>query len=228
MFSKSTLFFAFLAVSKLAIATPPACLLAAVNTHEEPSDIAAICGSDSPGMQRIINRVCNGNLKRAAMDAYVSICEGEGHTVRMLSSSSSSVPESTSISSPSSSAEESSSTGRVTQSNEDSETASDTATESASETATDTEEHTGHTMTVTPEPTTATYTTATFDSDCSCTRTGTITSVETPTGGFVTVIPTGTLGETVATPTGTGAAAINGAGKYAAGLVGFAGILAAL
>jgi len=59
---------------------PPACLLSAVNTQDEPSDMAAICGSDAQDVQQAIASLC-GNNASVAQSAFISTCSAAGSSV---------------------------------------------------------------------------------------------------------------------------------------------------
>jgi len=78
---KASLFFpiAFFAVRVLA-EVPPACLLSAVNTQDEPSDLAALCGSDAEDVQEAIASLCSDNAS-AAQSAFISTCSAAGSSV---------------------------------------------------------------------------------------------------------------------------------------------------
>lgn len=78
---KASLFFpiAFFAVRVLAD-VPPACLLSAVNTQDEPSDLSAICGSDAQDVQQAIASLCSDNAS-VAQSAFISTCSAAGSSV---------------------------------------------------------------------------------------------------------------------------------------------------
>lgn len=78
---KASLFFpiAVFAVRVLAD-VPPACLLSAVNTQDEPSDLAAICGSDAVEVQEAIASLCSDNAS-VAQSAFISTCSAAGSSV---------------------------------------------------------------------------------------------------------------------------------------------------
>ncbi|OCL13881.1 hypothetical protein AOQ84DRAFT_351781 [Glonium stellatum] len=78
MFSKSTFVLAFFAIAKLATATPPACLLAAINTQDDPSKVSDICKSSK--MEPTIISYCGDNTQQALSD-FASVCKGVGVTV---------------------------------------------------------------------------------------------------------------------------------------------------
>jgi hypothetical protein len=94
MFSKATLFFAFAAVASVArAASPPGCLLGAVNTYDKPADISAVCKSKDATTK--IAKYC-GDDTDAALEAFADICNAKGVEV------STSVPSSTGSVKPSS------------------------------------------------------------------------------------------------------------------------------
>jgi len=78
MFSKSAFVFAFLAVAKLAVATPPACMLAAIMTQDDPSKVEDICKNGK--MSGYISSACGDNTQ-VAMNAYADVCKQAGVTV---------------------------------------------------------------------------------------------------------------------------------------------------
>lgn len=76
MFSKATLFFAFAAVASVArAASPPGCLLGAVNTYDKPADISAVCKSKDATTK--IAKYC-GDDTDAALEAFADICNAKG------------------------------------------------------------------------------------------------------------------------------------------------------
>ncbi|KAF2490974.1 hypothetical protein BU16DRAFT_530553 [Lophium mytilinum] len=80
MFSKSIFVFAFLAVAKLAVATPPACLLGAIATQDDPSKVSEICKNSK--MSGYISSAC-GDSTQQAMSAFSAVCKEAGVTVGM-------------------------------------------------------------------------------------------------------------------------------------------------
>jgi hypothetical protein len=78
MFSKSALVLTFFVIAKLATATPPACLLAAINTQDDPSEVSDICKSSK--MEPTIISYCGDNTQQALSD-FASVCKGVGVTV---------------------------------------------------------------------------------------------------------------------------------------------------
>jgi len=77
MFSKSAFVLAFFAIAKLATATP-ACLLAAINTQDDPSKVSDICKSSK--MEPTIISYCGDNTQQALSD-FASVCKGVGVAV---------------------------------------------------------------------------------------------------------------------------------------------------
>jgi hypothetical protein len=61
--------------------TPPACLLNAVNTQDDPSDLSSVCGDDAIDVQEAIASMCNGNAVSAAQSAFISTCSVAGSSV---------------------------------------------------------------------------------------------------------------------------------------------------
>ncbi|KAF2461479.1 hypothetical protein BDY21DRAFT_360583 [Lineolata rhizophorae] len=80
MFSKTAFVFAFFAVARLATATPPACLLAAVNECPDPSDLEAVCGDYGSDVQSFLGSNC-GDYEEDAMSAFDETCSSAGHSV---------------------------------------------------------------------------------------------------------------------------------------------------
>ncbi|KAH7125383.1 hypothetical protein B0J11DRAFT_528286 [Dendryphion nanum] len=75
MLSK-TLFLAFAAVATVArAATPPGCLLGAVNQYEDPADIKSVCGNKDATSK--IAKMCGDDAK-AALSAYAELCNIAG------------------------------------------------------------------------------------------------------------------------------------------------------
>jgi len=87
MLSKTTFVLALFAVSKLAMATPPACLLAAVNEQPDPSDLQSICGSKAGDVKSFLSDNC-GSFTSEAMSAFKETCSEAGYTVSVSTSSS--------------------------------------------------------------------------------------------------------------------------------------------
>jgi hypothetical protein len=76
---KSTIVFTLLALSSSIIAaTPPACLLAAVNTEQSPGDLSVVCGKDATKVQSAIASLCSGSAVTPAQNAFIATCSGAG------------------------------------------------------------------------------------------------------------------------------------------------------
>lgn len=83
--AKSTIIFAFLALANVIVATvPPACLLAAVNTQDNPADLTKICGSESLSMQREIVTACDQDKIADALQAFAKACSDAGKKVSLI------------------------------------------------------------------------------------------------------------------------------------------------
>ena len=97
---KSALFVAlFVTSAQLAVAAPPACLLAAVkcefqfqsgwndclhphSTESNPANLPLLCGADSSKVQTQIKKLCGANTN-AALTSYKETCGSVGKTVCM-------------------------------------------------------------------------------------------------------------------------------------------------
>lgn len=77
---KASLILPVLAFAVRVLAVPPACLLAAVNTQDEPSDLDAICGDDAQDVQEAIVSLCGDN-QSLAQSAFISTCSAAGSSV---------------------------------------------------------------------------------------------------------------------------------------------------
>ncbi|KIW13733.1 hypothetical protein PV08_08924 [Exophiala spinifera] len=63
-------------------ATPPGCLLSAVNTQDNPTDLSSICGDEATEVQSAINSLCSGSTnKSAAQSAFIATCSAAGSSV---------------------------------------------------------------------------------------------------------------------------------------------------
>jgi hypothetical protein len=90
MFAKaSTLFAIFAVAARVAASSPPACLLAAVNTCENPADIKEICSKESDKVTSYLTKNC-GDYEDAATKWFKETCEDAGETISGGSSNSSS------------------------------------------------------------------------------------------------------------------------------------------
>jgi len=91
MYTSSTLFLtAIVALVRVAAATPPACLIAAMGAQPNPADLKALCGTLEPQVVGNITEKCSGSAQ-AAFSVYSATClASESVTITMTSSSSSS------------------------------------------------------------------------------------------------------------------------------------------
>ncbi|KAK3067231.1 hypothetical protein LTR53_016018 [Teratosphaeriaceae sp. CCFEE 6253] len=82
MFAKTTtLFAAFALATRLVVATPPACLIAAVNTQPNPAALKAVCsGSNATAVADYICKNCSSNAA-AALSAFAGVCSGVDVTI---------------------------------------------------------------------------------------------------------------------------------------------------
>jgi hypothetical protein len=62
------------------IDTPPACLLQAVNTQEQPGNLTAVCGKEATDVQKAIASMCSSS-ESAAQSAFISTCSAAGSSV---------------------------------------------------------------------------------------------------------------------------------------------------
>ena len=60
---------------------PPACLLAAVNTQDNPADLSAVCGKEAPDVQHAIASLCSGDSQSIAQSAFIATCSSAGSSV---------------------------------------------------------------------------------------------------------------------------------------------------
>ncbi|KIX08167.1 uncharacterized protein Z518_02823 [Rhinocladiella mackenziei CBS 650.93] len=77
---------------------PPACLLNAVNTQDEPGDLSAICGDDAIDVQEAIASMCGDN-QSVAQSAFLSTCSAAGSSVAPYTATSTSESQTTGASS---------------------------------------------------------------------------------------------------------------------------------
>lgn len=73
-----TVLFAFIA--QLAFAIPPACLLHAVNTQDEPGDLNSVCGHGALTVQSHMAVNC-GKWEQDAQKAFIATCSSAGRSV---------------------------------------------------------------------------------------------------------------------------------------------------
>lgn len=67
-------------VAHLAYAIPYACLLAGVNTQDNPADLPAVCGKGATTVQRYLASNCGGNVNDA-QKAFIATCSAAGTSV---------------------------------------------------------------------------------------------------------------------------------------------------
>jgi len=73
-------------IAQVAVATPPACVLAAVNTQPDPSNLKAVCsGDNATTVEQYICKNCKDNTD-AALSAYADVCESTGVKMGMCAS----------------------------------------------------------------------------------------------------------------------------------------------
>ncbi|KAI9756351.1 MAG: hypothetical protein M1815_003774 [Lichina confinis] len=119
-------------LAELAVAAPPACLLAALNTQFEPWNLKEICGPSAEDVRSAIFEACQGDAE-AAEAAFAAQCETSGYTVDSIPSSTTSADATESTSD---SAEATSDSAEATaDSAEDSDTESASEDESAAQTS---------------------------------------------------------------------------------------------
>ncbi|EAW10129.1 putative GPI anchored cell wall protein [Aspergillus clavatus NRRL 1] len=89
-FSKSTLILSVLALGNIvAAAQPPACLLSVVGSEKNPSDLKAVCVTNTDNVQQKISDRCGDN-EEAALKWYSDNCSGAGYKVEVNTSTTSS------------------------------------------------------------------------------------------------------------------------------------------
>ncbi|KAL5120130.1 hypothetical protein ACEQ8H_001955 [Pleosporales sp. CAS-2024a] len=66
---------AFVALAPLVSATPPACLLGAVNSYSDPSDMKSVCSAKD--ISSTVVKFCGNNAKDA-LSALADVCNGAG------------------------------------------------------------------------------------------------------------------------------------------------------
>jgi len=90
MYTPTTLIFAALTfLVNFVVATPPACLLAALQVQSNPSDVTSLCGTLQRQMEGNITEKCDGDAN-AVMSIYADTCKAKGVTISIPSSTSSS------------------------------------------------------------------------------------------------------------------------------------------
>ncbi|OTB04206.1 hypothetical protein M426DRAFT_321062 [Hypoxylon sp. CI-4A] len=89
------IFAAVLAFVQVAVAIPPACLLAALGVQDNPTDLKAVCGDLQDAIQGNLTDNCHKDTLPKAYEVYSSKCLAEGVTVSDLATSTSSAHSST-------------------------------------------------------------------------------------------------------------------------------------
>ena len=77
---KSAVLFALFSFAANVIATPPACLLAAVNGNDDPSDLKSLCGDGAKDIQSALAQGCGSNAD-SAQKAFIASCKEADITV---------------------------------------------------------------------------------------------------------------------------------------------------
>ena len=80
MLAKTIFAATFLALAQFAVATPPGCLLGAVNEYDDPSDIKSVC--KEKGLSSKVATFCGDNTE-AALEALADICNDQGVKICM-------------------------------------------------------------------------------------------------------------------------------------------------
>ncbi|KAK0919085.1 hypothetical protein LTR57_011158 [Friedmanniomyces endolithicus] len=82
MFARSSTLLALATfVARFVVATPPSCVIAAVNTQPNPAALQAVCsGSNATAVVESICKNCSSNAA-AALSAFASVCSGAGVTI---------------------------------------------------------------------------------------------------------------------------------------------------
>lgn len=71
----------FIALAQFAVASPPGCLLGAVNEYSDPSDIKAVCKAKD--LDSKVKEFCGKDTK-AAMEAIKDICGDDCKSVSSI------------------------------------------------------------------------------------------------------------------------------------------------
>jgi hypothetical protein len=79
MFAKVSTAVAFFMLAAQVAAAPPACLIAAISTTQNPSDVKSICNSPSD-IQSTLSSKC-GSDASTAQNAFIAVCKDAGVTV---------------------------------------------------------------------------------------------------------------------------------------------------
>lgn len=80
MLAKTVFAATLFALAQFAVATPPGCLLGAVNEYSDPSDLKSVC--QAKDVTAKVAKFCGDDTK-AAMSALADICNDQGVKVCM-------------------------------------------------------------------------------------------------------------------------------------------------
>ncbi|KAI9887606.1 MAG: hypothetical protein M1823_000590 [Watsoniomyces obsoletus] len=85
MYIQSSIAFAVLALAAKAVvaATPPACLLAALNNLPNASDLSKVCGDGASKVEEAILKNCGNNVE-SAYSFFQDTCKANGKELRMF------------------------------------------------------------------------------------------------------------------------------------------------
>ncbi|KAJ8105837.1 hypothetical protein OPT61_g9941 [Boeremia exigua] len=75
MLTKTVFAATFLALAQFAVASPPGCLLGAVNQYSDPADLKSVCKAKDATTK--IASFCGDNTKEA-LSAFAEICNSQG------------------------------------------------------------------------------------------------------------------------------------------------------
>lgn len=75
MLAKSVFAATFLALAQFAVASPPGCLLGAVNQYSDPADLKSICKAKDATTK--IASFCGDDTKEA-LSAFADVCNSQG------------------------------------------------------------------------------------------------------------------------------------------------------
>ncbi|KAH8730169.1 hypothetical protein GQ44DRAFT_607484 [Phaeosphaeriaceae sp. PMI808] len=75
MLSRTLFTATLLALTSFTIATPPGCLLGAVNSYDDPANVKSICSEKD--VAKTVSKFC-GDSTRQALEALADVCNGAG------------------------------------------------------------------------------------------------------------------------------------------------------
>jgi hypothetical protein len=76
MLAQSLFAATFLALASFTVAAPPACLLGAINTYPDPSDVKSVCTAKD--VTSTVIKYCSGDSTKPALSAFADICNAAG------------------------------------------------------------------------------------------------------------------------------------------------------